>query len=75
MDENKVSQLKDVGYLWWRKDTQTEVNEESLTAPFYFLKKKLSEANTAKCYYLLSVNDGYMVYNSLYSIWLTFYNF
>lgn len=28
---------------------------ESLTVQFYFLSKKLSEANIAKCYYLLSV--------------------
>lgn len=59
-----------------RKDMNGGQYRESLTVQFYFLSKKLSEANTAKCYYLLSVNCRYVVHYSLYfSVWLAFYNF
>ena len=67
MDENKQANLKMLVISGEGKKEKGQgwgLLEREL--PFYFLNKKLPETNIAQCYYLLSVNSGYMVYNSLH---------
>lgn len=76
MDENKANLKMLVISSEGKKEKGQGWGSMQKKLPFYFLNKKLSEANIAQCYYLLSVNGGHMVYNSRhFSVWLAFYNF